>query len=52
MELFFFIDNTIKWLTFCLANKEFQKYDWKKLKYNEICTIPFFFEKKFQIINL
>jgi hypothetical protein len=36
---YFFIDNTINWLTFWLANKEFQKYDWKILKYNEICSL-------------
>jgi Ni,Fe-hydrogenase I cytochrome b subunit len=33
------INNTIKWLTFYLANKKCQKCEWNKMTYNEIYSI-------------
>jgi hypothetical protein len=36
------IDNTIVWLAFSIANKEYRKYEWNKMTYSEICTISTF----------
>jgi hypothetical protein len=44
------INNTIKWLTFCLAHKKCQKCEWNKMTYNEIFS-NLSFEKIIQVIN-
>ncbi len=36
------INNTIVWLAFSIANKEYRKYEWNKMTYSEICTISTF----------
>lgn len=35
------INNTTKWSTICLANKELKKHDKEKMMYNEICIVFF-----------
>jgi hypothetical protein len=46
-----FINNALEWFALCFINKEWKKYEWKKMMYSEICAI-LSYDKKFQIISL